>query len=102
VTGCAAKPPTLLKLRILRARVKGAVATLVVQVPRAGTLAARGKGLRKASRKVAKAGRVTLRLRLTKSGRALRARRHRAHRNLKVPVTVRLGHLRASRTLTFK
>jgi hypothetical protein len=102
VTDCAAKPPTLLKLKILRARVKGAVATLVVQVPRAGSLTARGKGLRKASRKVTKAGRVTMKVRLSKSGRALRTRRHRAHRKLKVPVTVRLGHLRASRTLTFK
>src|SRR3954451_7564721 len=37
VTNCAAKPPTLLKLKILRARVKGAVATLLVRVPRAGT-----------------------------------------------------------------
>jgi hypothetical protein len=71
-------------------------------VPRAGTLTARGKGLRKANRKVTKAGTVTLKLRLSKSGRALRARRHRAHRKLKVPVTVRLGSLRDSRTLTFK
>jgi hypothetical protein len=94
VTGCG--------LKILSSRVKGAVATLVVQVPRAGTLTARGKGLRKASRKVTKGGNVTLKLRLSKSGRALRARRHRAHRKLKVPVTLRLGSLKASRTLAFK
>jgi hypothetical protein len=102
VTDCPARAPTLLKLKILRARVKGAVATLVVKVPRAGKLTARGKGLRKARRKVTKAGTVTMKLRLSKSGRALRARRHRAHRKLKVPVTLRLGSLRASRTLTFK
>jgi hypothetical protein len=82
--------------------VKGSVATLVVQVPRAGTLTASGKSLRKASRKVTKAGKVTLKLRLSKSGRALQARRHRAHRKLKVPVTLRLGSLKASRTLSFK
>jgi len=102
VTDCPPKAPTLLKLKILRARVKGAVATLLVQVPRAGTLTARGKGLRKTSRKVTKAGKVTLKLRLSKSGRALRARRHRAHRKLNVPVTLHLGPLRASRTLVFK
>jgi hypothetical protein len=102
VTDCPAKSPTLIKLKILSARVKGAVATLRVRVARAGTLTARGKGLRKANRKVTKAGTVTLKLRLSKSGRALRARRHRAHRKLKVPVTVRLGSLRDSRTLTFK
>jgi hypothetical protein len=102
VTDCASRPPTLLKLKILRARVKGAVATVVVKAPRAGTLTARGKGLRKASRKVTTAGTVTLKLRLSKSGRALRARRHRAHRKLKVPITLHLGSLRASRTLTFK
>jgi hypothetical protein len=102
VTNCAAKGPTLLKLKIVRVRIKGAVATVVVQVPRAGKLTARGKRLRRASRTVTKAGRVTLKLRLSKSGRALRARRHRAHRKLKVPLTLHLGALRASRTLTFK
>jgi len=101
VTGCPATH-TGLKLRILRSRVKGAVATLVVKAPRAGTLTARGKRLRKTSRKVTAAGNVTLRVRLSKSGRALRARRHRAHRRLKAPVTVRLGSLVAHRTLVFK
>jgi hypothetical protein len=99
VTGCVAKAPVL---KITRASVKGAVATLVVQVPRAGTLTARGKGLRNASRKVTQAGTVTLKLRLSKAGKALRAKRHRAHRKLKVPVTVRLGSLKAGRTLAFK
>jgi hypothetical protein len=102
VTDCAASVPSLARLKILSARVKGAVATLVVQAPRAGTLSARGKGLRKASRKVTRAGKVTLKLRLSSSGRALRARRLRAHRKLKVPVTLRLGSLKTSRTLTFK
>jgi hypothetical protein len=102
VTGCSATHHTGLKLKILRSRVKGAVATFVVKVPRAGTLTARGKGLRKASRKVTRAGTVTLKVRLSKAGRALRARRHRAHRRLKVPVTLRLGSLVAHRTVVFK
>lgn len=102
VKDCPPKVPTLLKLKILRARVKGSVATLLVRVPRAGTLTARGKGLRKASRRVTTARKVTLKVRLSKSGRALRARRHRAHRKLKTRVTLHLGPLRASRTLTFK
>jgi hypothetical protein len=102
VTGCSASQPSTTKLKVLSARVKGAVATLVVQVPRAGTLTARGTGLRKLSRKVTRAGKVTVKLRLSSSGRALRARRQRAHRKLKVPVTLRLGSLKTSRTLTFK
>jgi hypothetical protein len=102
VKGCGATTHRALKLRILRSRVKGAVATFVVKVPRAGTLTARGKGLRRASRKVAGAGTVTLKVRLSKAGRALRARRRRAHRRLKVPVTLRLGSLVAHRTVAFK
>jgi hypothetical protein len=101
VTDCAASTPAG-KLKILSARVKGAVATLVVQVPRRGTLIATGKGLRRASRSVSKPGKVTLKVRLSKYGRSLRARRHRAHRKLKRPVKLHLGSLKASRTLTFK
>jgi hypothetical protein len=102
VTGCSATHHSGLKLRILRSRVKGSVATFVVKAPRAGTLTARGKGLRRAKRKVAAAGKVTIKARLSKKGRALRARRHRAHHRLKVPVTLRLGKLVAHRTVTFK
>jgi hypothetical protein len=101
VTDCAASTPSG-KLKILRARVKGAIATLVVQVPRRGTLIATGKGLRRASRTVTKAGKFTLKVRLSKYGRALRTRRHRAHRKLKLPVKLHLGSLKASRSLTFK
>ena len=101
VTNCAASTPAG-KLKILRVRVKGAVATLSVQAPRKGTLIATGKGLRRASRTVTKVGKVTLKVRLSKYGRTLRAHRHRAHRKLKVPVTLHLGSLKAKRTLTFK
>jgi hypothetical protein len=45
---------------------------------------------------------VKLKLRLSKAGKKLRATRHRAHRHLKVKVTVRQGTLRARRTVTFK
>jgi hypothetical protein len=102
VTGCAATTKRGLKLRILRARVRGSVARLKVKAPRAGRLVARGKGLRKASRKVKRAGTVTLKVRLSKAGRARRARRHRAHRHLKVHVRVHLGSLVASRFVTFR
>ena len=101
VTNCSASTPAG-KLRILRVRVKGAVATLTVQAPRKGTLIATGKGLRRASRSVARPGKVTLKVRLSKYGRSLRTRRHRAHRKLKVPVTLHLRSLKAKRTLTFK
>ncbi|MEY2457976.1 MAG: hypothetical protein QOK06_3134, partial [Acidimicrobiaceae bacterium] len=94
VTGCG--------LKVLRARVKGAVATLVVQVSRAGRLTARGVGLRKVTRTVAKGGNVTVKLRLSRHGRTLRAHRRRAHRKLKLRVTLRLDSLKASRKLVFK
>jgi hypothetical protein len=102
VTGCAATAPGSAKLKILRARVKGAVASLRIKAPRAGTLIATGKGLRRATRRLTKPRTVTMKLRLSTYGRALRARRHRAHRKLKVPVTVHLRSLKARRTLTFK
>jgi hypothetical protein len=94
VTGCG--------IKILRARVKKATVTLTVQVSQLGTLSGRGKGLRKGSRKVTKGGNVALKLHLSKYGKQLRSRRHRAHRHLKVPITVRLGSLKARRTVTFK
>jgi hypothetical protein len=94
VTGCG--------LKVIRSSVKGAVATIVVQVSRAGTLTARAKNLRTTNRKVTKGGNVTLKLRLSKSGQALHTRRHRAHRKLNVSVTLRLGSLKASRKLVFK
>ena len=102
VTGCAASTHRGLKLRILRSRVKGATVTFRVKAPRAGTLTARGKGLRKASRRVARAGTYTLKAHLSKTGKRMLARRHRAHRRLKVRVTVRLGTLVAHRTVTFR
>jgi hypothetical protein len=94
VTGCG--------LKILKARVRRSTVTLTVEVSRRGRLTGAGKGLRRAARNVTKGGHVQLRLRLSKRGRQLRASRHRAHRHLKVKVTVRLGALKARRTVRFR
>jgi hypothetical protein len=96
VTGCG--------LKILRVRVKKQTATLTIQVPRAGRLTAKGNGVRSARRTVKKASSVWIKLPLSKLGRRMLTRRHHAHprRHLKVRVTVRLGSLRARRTVSFR
>jgi len=82
-SGSSAKP--LGKVKIVSRRIKGKTATLVVQVPAAGTLAATGKGLRSVGRQTDRAERVTLRLVLTRASLAsLRRRRHRLKVNLVV------------------
>jgi hypothetical protein len=88
VTGCTARAP---KLRVLGVRVRGATATFVVKVPRAGRLTAGGRGLRRVSRNVGQGATVTLKVRLRK--------RHRHAR--RVRVTLRLGSLVARRTVVF-
>jgi hypothetical protein len=94
VTGCG--------LRILRARVKKSVATLTVEVSRPGRLSGHGIGVGWTSRRVTKRGNVAFKLRLSKYGKRLRVRRHRAHRHLKVRVIVRQGNLMARRTVVFR
>jgi len=94
VTGCG--------IKILRARVKKGTVTLTVQVSQLGKLTGRGPGLRKASRTITKGGNVQLKLRLSKHGQKLRARRHRQHRRLKAKITVRLGNQVARKTVRFK
>ena len=94
VSGCG--------LKILRARVKKGTVTLTVETSRAGRLTGQGKGLRRGRKQVSKGGKATLTLRLSTAGRKLRAKRHRAHRHLKVKVTVRQGTLKAHRTVTFR
>ena len=82
VTDCAPRSrPAGLKLKILRVRVKGALATLMVKVPRAGRLVATGKGLRKASVKVTRARTLTMKVRLSKAGVKRRASLHRHHKH---------------------
>jgi len=94
VTGCG--------IKILRARVKKGTAILTVQVSQLGKLTGRGKGLRTGSRRITKGGNVQLKLRLSKAGERLRAKRHQQHRHLKVKVTVRLANQVARKTVRFK
>src|SRR6478609_1017488 len=94
VTGCG--------IKILRARVKKSAVVLTVQVSQLGKLTARGKGLRSASKRVTKGGNVKLTVKLSKLGKKLHAKRHRAHRRLKVKITVRLGTQQARKTVAFK
>lgn len=86
VEGC--KP----ELIVLRHKVKGGTATIVVKTPFAGRLSASGKGLSRAVKRLGKPGVATVRLTLTKAERVLLAR-HRGRR-LKVRVELRFtsGH----------
>ena len=81
VTGC--KPA----IAVVRHRVKGKTATIVVSVPSAGKLVATGKGLTRGSGKARKAGTVTVKLRLSKKEQAFLAKRH--GRRLKTKITLR-------------
>jgi hypothetical protein len=94
VTGCG--------LKILKAKVRKSTVTLTVEASQKGRLTGHGVGLGWVSKPVTKGGNVQLELRLSKYGKRLRARRHRAHRHLKVKVTVGLHALRARKTVTFK
>ena len=91
-----------LKLRILRARVRGSLVALTVKVPRAGRLTATGKGLRRTSVKVTRARTLKMKVKLSKAAAKRRARLHRHHKHLKVRVRLRLGTLVASRLVTFR
>jgi hypothetical protein len=64
------------RIKILSHRVKGKVATIVLQVPAAGKLTLGGSGVRSVHRETAEAERVTLRVVLTRAGVALLRRRH--------------------------
>jgi uncharacterized membrane protein YgcG len=64
------------KIKILSHRVKGRVATIVVQVPAAGKLVLSGRGVRSVRRETAEGERVTLRTVLTRAGVASLRRRH--------------------------
>jgi hypothetical protein len=72
VGGC---PPAI---EIVRHSVRGGVATIVVSVPSAGKLTAGGRGFSRVTRKLEKAGRMTLRLIPTRGTRRFLAR-HRKH-----------------------
>lgn len=80
VTGC--KPA----VTIVRKNVKGATATIVANVPMAGTLVASGEGLSKGSRTLSKAGNATVAVTLTKAEREFLAE----HPGRKLKTRVRL------------
>jgi hypothetical protein len=67
------------RVRILSHRVRGGVATVVVQAPAAGRVTLAGWGVRPATGRATKAGKLTLRVRLSKTGTAA-AHRARGHR----------------------
>lgn len=83
----AGMSPSAPSPKIAGAAVSGKVATLRVQAPAKGTLAASGRYLRGASARLGKAGTATLRLRLTRAGSRALARAR--GRRLKVTVSVR-------------
>jgi hypothetical protein len=63
------------KLKLVSRRVKGSAVTLVLQVPAAGRLHVGASGMRSITRTLPRAGRVTVRIGLTKT-RAAQWRRH--------------------------
>jgi hypothetical protein len=74
-------------IRVLRHRVRGAVATITVKLPSAGTLLASGRRLSRSTRKVKEAATVAVRLRVVRSEQRVLARHRR--RRLKVAVELR-------------
>ncbi|MHB1538040.1 MAG: hypothetical protein ACYCUM_12725 [Solirubrobacteraceae bacterium] len=86
VEGC--KPA----LRIIRSKVKGDFAMLLVAVPAAGTLKAYGKDLTRATRKPGKAKDVSVRLKLTAKGRKLLAHGRKRRRKLTIKLAFTPQH----------
>jgi hypothetical protein len=83
------KPPPLgsnrFKFGKLKLNRKNGTATLTVEVPGPGNLTAKGKGVKRATAKAAKAGKAKLRLKPTAAGRATLERKHKLR--VKVAVT---------------
>jgi hypothetical protein len=72
------------KIRVLSHRVRGRVATIVLNVPAAGRVTLAGQGVRAAAGRATKAERLTLRVRLTRAGVASLRR---SRRPLRVKLT---------------
>jgi hypothetical protein len=89
VQGC--KPA----IRVLRHSVRGKHATVVVSVPSAGRLIADGGGVLRSSRVIARAGTVTLTLRLSRGEQRFVASHH--ARRLKVPIKLSFTPARGQR-----
>lgn len=80
-------------IRVLRhSGGRGGGATVVVSVPSAGKLVASGRGLLRVTKKLAKAGTVTLRLSPTKGTQRLLARRHKHGLNIAVRLLFAPNH----------
>jgi hypothetical protein len=89
VTGCAPF------IRVMKHKVKGNAATLVVSVPSAGKLTAKGAGLTSAARTVSAAKSVTLKLKLNRKEQAFLARHH--HRKLKLRIKLQFAPKKGAR-----
>jgi hypothetical protein len=92
VTGCAPA------IRVTKHTVKGIVTTLVVSVPSAGKLTAKGSGLTSVAKTVAAAKSVTLTLKLNKKEQAFLTRHRR--RNLKLQIKLQFTPKKGSRLST--
>jgi hypothetical protein len=74
----AATSKTVAKIKILSHKVKGHIATLVLQIPAAGKVLVSGGGVRAIGKGATKSERLTVRIPLSKAGTAsLRKRQHR-------------------------
>ncbi|MCL2770672.1 MAG: hypothetical protein FWD42_11295, partial [Solirubrobacterales bacterium] len=82
-------------IRVLRHRVKGKRAAIVVSVPSAGTLLVGGRGLSRVSRRVRGGGTLTVTLRLSKADQRFVARHH--GRRLMAPVSLSFRPMRGER-----
>jgi hypothetical protein len=86
-----------LRLKLVSRRVKGTVATLVLEVPAAGRLHVGASGMRSVTRTLRKAARVTVRIGLTTARAAeLRRRRHAASKVTLRASFVALGGAKSS------
>ncbi len=74
------------KVKVLSHKVHGNTATIVLQVPSAGSLTVSGGGVKKVTQQTAKSERVTVKTTLTKAGVASR-RRHHSGMSVKLTVT---------------
>lgn len=90
-SGCHASKA---KITVVHRSLRGRVLTLVVKLPYAGKLTALARGLASKAKKVAKAGVVTLKLRLSKHGLRLLAHKDRHHkrRHLIIRLTLTSSH----------
>ncbi len=89
-------------VRILNHWVRGGMATVALHVPAAGHLVLKGRGLHRQRRRIGHAGRVVLRLRVTRAATASLRRRRRLRVRVTALFTPRRGaRSRASALLTF-